>query len=209
MPSRNTVKQYDTYTYYHVYNRGVAKQAIFIDKEDYAVFLSLLKRYLGEAPALDKKGREYEWLANDIVVAAFCLMPNHFHILVYQIELGAVTRLLRAVCGTYTVYFNKKYTRVGSLFQGIFKASMIRHDAYLVYISRYIHRNPALYWEWEWSSLPYWTGERVAGWIHPELLMDMTPKAYREFMSDNPDYEATHEAVEMLLSSRPGGDRAW
>lgn len=108
MPSRNIVKLYDVNTYYHIYNRGIEKRKIFLDGEDYAVFLNLLKRYLDKEPVKDSKGREYFWLANDLQVVAFCLMPNHFHILLYQIEKDAMTKLLRAVCTSYTTYFNKK-----------------------------------------------------------------------------------------------------
>lgn len=79
-------------------------------------------------------------------------MPNHFHLLIYIHQEEAATKFLRAVCGAYTIFYNKKYNRVGPLFQGTYKASLIDRDDYLLYITRYIHRNPTDYKEWKYSS---------------------------------------------------------
>src|ERR1043166_5683188 len=125
MASRNLEKIYLEESVYHIYNRGINKRRIFLEDVDYAVFLNLLKRYLDKEPTKDRKGREYEWLHNRIELLAFCLMPNHFHLLLYQKDPEAMTRLLRGVCTSYTGYFNKKYKRMGPLFQDRFKASLI------------------------------------------------------------------------------------
>lgn len=200
MPSRNIVKQYDMDTFYHVYNRGVEKRKIFIDDNDYAVFLNLLKRYLDKEPVKDSKGREYDWLAKDLQLVAFCLMPNHFHLLIYQTELTAMTRLLRAVCTSYTSYFNKKYKRVGKLFQGHYKASRVQNETYLTYITRYIHRNPSQYNAWEWSSLPYWVGGRRSSWVKPDVLKNMSNEQYRAFMDDDVDFRSSVEKIQADLA---------
>lgn len=201
MPSRNIVKRYDVNTYYHVYNRGVEKRKVFLDAEDYTVFLNLFKRYLNDRPATDNKGREYDWLAKDVELIAFCLMPNHFHLLLFQIEIDAVTKLLRSVCSAYTTYFNKKYKRVGTLFQGTFKASNIYDDVYLAYITRYIHRNPARYMTWEWSSLTYWLNEKHAAWVKPQRLNDRTSSQYLEFVCDEGDFESSLEEMGDIISN--------
>ena len=199
MPSRNIVKLYDTDTYYHVYNRGVEKRKIFIDDQDYYVFLSLLRRYLGEEPCVRSQRREYDWLAEDIEVVAFCLMPNHFHLLVYQIEIGSVTRLIRAVCSSYATYFNKKYHRVGSLFQGNFKAIRVNDDGYLLHLTRYIHRNPYDYLNWRWSSLDYWLGKSSVSWVKPDRLSDSSDETYLEFIQDDDDYKSTKENISSAM----------
>jgi putative transposase len=178
-----------------VYNRGVEKRNIFIEDEDYAVFLNLFKRYLSDYPVTDNKGREYDWLTNKVEIIAFCLMPNHFHILFYQIEIDAITKLLRSVFSAYTTYFNKKYNRVGSLFQGVFKASKIYNDNYLIYITRYIHRNPSQYMTWKWSSLNNWLGNKHAEWIKPQRLNNTTPDKYIEFITDDQDYRLSLEEI--------------
>lgn len=191
MPSRNIVKKYDADCYYHVYNRGVEKRKIFIDDEDYSVFVNLFKRYLSDKPTKDSKGREYNWLSNDVELVAFCLMPNHFHMLLYQMEIGAITKLMRSICSTYTIYFNKKYNRVGTLSQAKFKASKIDSEVHLIHVSRYIHRNPKDYMEWEWSSLGYWMNSKKAEWVKPERLCDMSIDKYVNYIKDEDGYTST------------------
>ena len=69
-------------------------------------------------------------------------MTNHFHLLIHQVTQTGVTEFVRALCTSYSMYFNKKYHRVGHLFQGVFKAAHVDRDAYLLHLTRYIHRNP-------------------------------------------------------------------
>ena len=198
MPSRNRVKIYAEEAYYHVYNRGVNGSNIFIDGKDYAVFLNLLKRYLAQKPSKDKKGREYLSLYGQIELLAFCLMPNHFHLLVYQDNRDAMTQLLRGVATSYSTYFNKKYDRFGPLFQERFKASMITNDAYLQHISRYIHLNPmdaqqGNYLEYPYSSIGYYVGRQSASWVVPARIYDDTERdQYVAFLQD---YEDMHDLL--------------
>ena len=203
MPSRNTLKDYTHDTYYHVYNRGVAKQSIFKDDNDYAVFLNLLKRYLGTEPTKDKQGREYPWLHNDIKLLAICPMPNHSHLLLDQNEPKSITALLQGVCTSYTMYFNRKYKRVGHLFQGRFKASTIANDAYLEHISRYIHLNPKDYLKWNYSSLPYYLGKKKAEWISPQPILEIIPQnQYLKFLSDYKNHKEMLEHLEFELADK-------
>ncbi|MEI7918534.1 MAG: transposase [Candidatus Saccharibacteria bacterium] len=195
MPGRNIVKRYSTDSYYHVYNRGVEKRAIFIDDQDYAVFVALLKRYLDINADGGSRGRSYVDVKDGVDVISFCLMPNHFHLLLYQIELGAITKLMRAVCSSYSTYFNKKYQRVGALFQGKFRAVPVLSNAYLQYISRYIHLNPTNYLDWEWSSLKYWLGDKSALWIKPERINDMDRNQYLDYLQDDNDFINSVEEI--------------
>lgn len=196
MPSKNIQKPDVKDTFYHVYNRGVNKRTIFKEPNDYRVFFSLLKRYLSSEPQLDRSNREYPNYSKDIEVLAICLMPNHFHLLCYQIEKGAMTKLLRGICTSYTMYFNKKYDRVGHLFQERFKASMISNDAYLLHISRYIHLNPKNA-KWEYTSLPYYLGKQKAEWIQPEKILEMfeDTNEYQEFLDDLRGYRESMKEI--------------
>ena len=201
MPSRNTVKEYDVNSYYHVYNRGVEKRVIFEDNEDYTVFLNLLKRHLGSEVSYDSSGREYERLDEEMSLVAFCLMPNHFHLLIYQVEADAMTRLMRKVCTAYSSYFNRKYKRVGRLFQGTYKASRIRDEGYLAHITRYIHLNPEDYLGWEWSSLPAYLGYRQYEWLHPEQVLDsQSQKQYLQFIEDYRDHRVMLKKIQAELA---------
>lgn len=197
MPSRNIEKIYVHDTFYHIYNRGVNKRRIFIDDQDYAVFLNLLKRYLSETAIKDSKGRTYESLHGKVELVSFCLMPNHFHMLLYLHEPAAITRLLRSVVGSYTVYFNKRHGRVGHLFQDRFKAVEIDNDSYLSHISRYIHLNPVSYKTWDYTSLPYYLGEKYATWVQPDRILELfdNVEQYAEFVDD---YVANKEMLDEI-----------
>lgn len=204
MPSKNIVRQFDTDSYYHIYNRGVEKRKVFLDSQDYTVFLSLLKRHLDNEPHRDKSGRVYKQY-KDVELLAFCLMPNHFHLLVYQGEdTQAYGRLLHSVSTAYTMYFNRRHKRVGYLFQGKFKAVKIDKEDYLQHISRYIHMNPKDYTKYEWSSLPYYLENRQTGWLQPQRIMGLfgdSSKEYKEFMAD---YEGQKIILEEIKSQLAG-----
>lgn len=201
MPSRNIIKHYAGDAVYHIYNRGVEKRNIFIEEDDYAVFLNLLKRYLSPEPSADKLGRISRTYYGEIELMAFCLMPNHFHILVWQKNPDGITKLMQSVCTSYTGYFNKKYKRVGSLFQGRYKASHITSDGYYQHISRYIHLNPLDikqgFEKYPYSSLPYYLGRQEAKWVRPQkVLSDFNDSSdYLKFVRD---YEAQKEILDQL-----------
>lgn len=173
---------YDAPAYYHVYNRGASKLPIFKDDADKAKFISLLARHLDKtAQQRDTNGKEYEKYSAEL--AAFCLMDNHFHLLLFQqADTTAVSKLLKSVCTAYTMYFNRRHRHQGTIFQGVFKASRIDDESYLQHITRYIHLNPFDYMEYRWSSLPYYLGTAAPAWLNPQVVHDMTPAQYRNFM---------------------------
>lgn len=198
MPGRNINKTYLEESYYHIYSRGVNKEAIFRQEEDYSVFLNLFKRYLNEEPTKDNKGREYPWYHRDIELLAFCLMPNHVHLLVFQHSLTGMTQLLKSIMTTYSMYFNEKYKRVGPVFQSRFRASLINKDNYLQHISRYIHLNPLIYQEWQFSSLPYYLGEKDAKWIKPDKILELFNNNHQEYANFLADYQGHKKILDEL-----------
>lgn len=203
MPSRNVVKEYAPDSYYHVYNRGVNKQTIFAEDADYIVFLGLLKRRLSKEPTVDRYGRQTPHYKDEIELLAFCLMPNHFHLLVYQHDDSkAVAKLLQSVCTAYTMYFNRKHKRVGRLFQGNFKGSRVTSDEYLQHISRYIHLNPKNYKKYEWSSLPYYLGTMRAEWVSPDPVLGLfAGDNYSKFLEDYEAYKASLDEIKDELAN--------
>ena len=149
MPARNIVKIYIDNGYYHIYNRGVGKRNIFKDSQDYTVFLGYIKDaldkpvdYLSQGATLYELSRIPKNFFNQIQLLAYCLMPNHFHLLLSQLLKDNMTDFLRSISTRYSMYFNKKYNRVGGLFQGHYKAVQVLNDSYLLHLSRYIHMNP-------------------------------------------------------------------
>ncbi len=140
---------------YHIYNRGVDKRNVFMDDEDFLRFVHDLFEFnneeavsnLGinlktnkykEVGIISKKSKPRKVLV-DILV--YCLMDNHFHLLVRQKTEHGITEFMRKVGTGYTNYFNKKYNRQGSLFQGRFKSVNVNKSAHLMYLPIYIHLN--------------------------------------------------------------------
>jgi REP element-mobilizing transposase RayT len=201
MPKRNRIKVYGADHYYHVYNRGVNKQDIFREPEDYFYFLSLFKRYLSEEEFKDSSGRPYIKFDDSVELIAFCLMPNHFHLLCYLKEPTGLVKLLQGALTAYSMYFNKKYRRSGGLFEGPFLASRITNDGYLWHVSRYIHLNPldtgSGFVQYPYSSISYFSRDRHADWLHVERLVttDSERAQYLEFVAD---YETMHEDMKLL-----------
>lgn len=193
MPAKNTIKQFVENGYYHVYNRGVEKRNIFQDPQDYAVFLKYLKKYLdpdlGSDPLWKRKS-----LAQEIDLLAFCLMPNHFHLLLKQSTINGITKLMRAVCTNYVMYFNVKYQRVGGLFQGKYKAALVLDDAYLLHVSRYIHLNPYIgsdpLVDYPYSSYKNYLGQRHSSWVKSEEMLAFFKSAQKTSFRDYLSYQS-------------------
>lgn len=191
MPAKNTVKQFIKNGYYHAYNRGVEKRLIFQDLQDYSVFLHFLKKYLD--PTLEIKGSDPHPLSKEVELLAFCLMPNHFHLLVKQKSLDGITKLIRAVCTNYVMYFNNKYDRVGTLFQGKYKAASVEEDIYFLHLSRYIHLNPYPGSDpitYSFSSYSYYLGNKKAAWVKPEEILSFFKIARKTYLKDCLSYQS-------------------
>lgn len=138
--------------YYHIYNRGTDKRTIFLENHDYQRFSALLYACNGIAPVDIAKhfrqGRSFADLFEIdrgetlVDIVAYCLMPNHFHLLVREKEEGGIAKFMGKLSTGYSMYFNKKNDRSGALFEGRFKAKHIDMDEYLKYLFAYIHLNP-------------------------------------------------------------------
>ena len=132
--------------YYHIYNRGNSKQAIFRDKNDYKHFIHLL--YLSNTTRnfvvryIKKDYVDFDRKSQLVSIGAWVLMPNHFHLILSQKEDNGISKFMQKLTTAYSMYFNKKYTRTGSLFEGKFKSKHIADDRSLKYLFSYIHLNP-------------------------------------------------------------------
>jgi putative transposase len=186
MPSRNVVKQDAPESFYHLYARGINRQKIFRDQADFVKFLQLFERYLSLQETKSSAGVSFPNYYNRLELLAFCLMPNHFHLLIYQRQPGVMSQFMRSLLTSYSMYFNKKYKRTGPLFESRYKASLISDDAYLEHISRYIHLNPRNWQTYEYSSLPYYLHQISDEWIRPGHILSqfVTPAEYVQFMED-------------------------
>lgn len=205
MPSKNVIRQYTENAYYHVYNRGVEKRTIFLDEQDYRMFLYYLFVYLVSLDTVLHHYPKLRWnlkqhnLYGKVELLAYCLMPNHFHFLVKQVEADTITKLMRQVTNAYTFYFNKKYDRVGALLQGIFKAALVSSEPYLLHLSRYIHQNCSdldlaamgcTLNTYPWSSYPCYLGQKRSLFVNPSFILSYFSVkhqqfSYQEFVESN------------------------
>ena len=137
---------------YHIFNRGVEKRKIFLDEQDKFRFIHDLFEFNNEDPTQNIYYRLPDLQSRKIKakkprkliveILAFCLMPNHFHLLLRQKKENGITEFMRKLGTGYTNYFNLKYKRSGVLYQGKFKAVPVIKEAHLIYLPHYIHLNP-------------------------------------------------------------------
>lgn len=139
MPARNVIKEYVPESFYHVYTRGVNKQKIFYDETDYHYFRSLFERYLSPEQKKSKDGIPYPHFSKRIKLLSYCLMANHFHLLVYQDNANDLQQFMKSLITSYSRYFNLKHKRTGSVFESRYKAVRIDTSQCLEHITRYIH----------------------------------------------------------------------
>lgn len=128
--------------HYHCFNRGVDKRIIFVDQQDYVYFLQLL-RHLNTSEVLGslRLHKNKEQINPPVSILSYCLLPNHYHLLLRSNIDGGVSKYLQRIAGGYTMYFNQKYHRSGSLFQGKFKANHIANDQDLRQVLAYVRYN--------------------------------------------------------------------
>jgi putative transposase len=201
MPGKNVVKVFVEDSYYHLYNRGWNKTKIFLDKADYQYFEWLLERTLSPKPVNDPKGRQFNWLTESVNLNAYCLMPNHFHMLVHQITADGIVKLMSSVCTSYTMYFNKKYKRRGPLFENTYRGVLIEHNTYLQHISRYIHLNPHSFRTWPYSSYHDYL-QSPRSWINTVPILELfSNKAdYNSFVLDYEEMQRSLEQIKGTLA---------
>lgn len=137
--------------FYHIYNRGVEKRQIFLEKNDYFRFIHDLYEFNDTQPAQNLfykipsfHSYEVEPRKREVLVEilAFCLMPNHFHLMVRQLQENGIIEFMQKLGTGYTMFFNKKYQRVGPLFQGRFRAAAVTQESHLLHLPMYMHLNP-------------------------------------------------------------------
>lgn len=201
--------------YYHILNHGIDGRNIFMDETDYDRFLESLKEFNTTEITTIQSCRYYRNRIPKqptipfqplVKILCYCLMPNHFHLLLKQLAESSIREFMRKIGAGYANYFNLKYERRGHLFEGAFTAVPILKENQFLHISRYIHLNALDLFEpcwrdgkindWEktkkilenypWSSYSIFIGKRAADFCHPELLGEIfqKPDDYENFVKD-------------------------
>jgi len=206
--------------YYHIYNRGSDKRDIFMEEKDCERFLECLREFntakninirdlrdskspmfnLGESPKLNIGD-------NLVAILCYCLIPNHFHLILKELVDGGIAKFMQKLSTGYTKYFNKKYNRSGHLFQGRYKFKEIDADFYLTYLTGYIHINPVkarlvkLPEQYKYSSYLDYIGKKETDFLDfkPEEL-EIKIDDYKKFIVDlMNDKEALEKVKDVSL----------
>lgn len=211
MPYRQTV--FVNEYFYHVFNRGSNKQPVFLAERDYRRFLDTLMYYQfsGPKPKFSTharfKKKDYTFNQKIVDIVSYCLMPNHFHLLIKQQQDNGVIEFISKSINSYTKYFNAKHNRSGPLFQGEYKAVYIESEEQLVHVSRYIHLNPyvagivTIVENFPFSSYNHYLGKV----FDPLCLADSVlshftkPGDYKSFVDDHAIYAMDLERIKHLL----------
>jgi len=209
--------------YYHIYNRGVEKRNVFVEKNDYLRFMRMLFLANGEKPVTFRlvQGPSLNDVdvGNKIVaIGAYVLMPNHFHIFARETKESGITSFMKKLTTAHAMYFNKKYERIGPLFQGRFKAQHVNSDEYLKYLFSYIHLNPIKIIESSWketgitnikkaeaflNNYRYSSYSDYAAGYRPEKKI-LSPKEFPNYFENKHAFTSFHKEWLTLKSNYPG-----
>jgi putative transposase len=188
--------------YFHVYNRGVEKRKVFSNRHDYERFVLCLREFNNHDSFVEIRelvGADDPFSGNPISgeisgerdklveIVAYCLNPNHYHLLLKEVREGGVAKFMQRVGIGYTNYFNKKNNRSGVLFQGKYKKVEVKSNEQLLYLSAYVNANHYIHKidefdNWEYSSFFDYLGQRENGWCNTDPIL-------KQFKSNRKDYK--------------------
>ncbi|MCR4333746.1 MAG: transposase [Patescibacteria group bacterium] len=172
--------------WYHCYNRGIDKRIVFEDSRDYQRFVELL--YLANDEFPFHRGdigiHKFEEILKMprgkrlVSIGAFCLMPNHFHLVLKEVVEGGITAFMRKMGTAYTMYFNSRHERTGNLFLKPFQSRHVSTDRYFQHLINYVHCNPAVLYEPQWKTShivdPQFLGEHIVAYPYSSLGAHMS-----------------------------------
>lgn len=205
MPAKNLQRAGGDDIYYHVYNKGIESRIIFADESDFQVFLGYLEEYLStpNPPESTKQeftvnGRVFRGVPHQpknyfkkVELLAYSLKPNHFHLLLHEITQKSLQGFLRSLCTRYSMYFNRKYQRAGTLFEGPYKSVIVSGETGLSLLTRYLHK------EGGYSTYHEYLGSRVTPWVRSKVVLSIKNKEsnYKNFVEK---YEPNQKEKELL-----------
>lgn len=216
---------------YHIINRGNNSIPIFINNYDYQKFIQIMLYYqkpqtlrlskllqLPKSQRIKLKNFPQSNQTFLVEIIAYCLMPNHFHLLLKQTQNNGITTFMRLVQNSYCHYFNTKWNRKGTLFEGRFKSVLVETDEQLLHLSRYIHLNPYSSFlvkdvpslmEYKYSSLPEYLKMTASEICQKQIILDQFPTIndYKNFVLNQADYQRTLDQIKhqtLEYSTNPG-----
>ncbi len=214
--------------FHHIYNRGVDKRIIFTDRDDRERFFKSMFLFnsvepIGSLYELAFNHRELGGRTAKLVnIIAYCLNPNHFHFILEQVNDGGISEFMKRLSGGYTWYFNHRYKRNGSLFQGKFKDVHINSNEYLLHVSAYVNLNDRVHQlggqtaklvesKSSWSE---YVGNSMEHFCEKEIILEQfrSKKEYKKFAKDSLenilDRRSEINDISDLLLEQLGGSTA-
>lgn len=212
---------------YHVYNRSVAKQPIFVKIKDLQRAFELIDYYrFSKTPLryshyirlpLEQRNSYLQQLLSTanlhVEILAFCIMPNHFHLLLKEKMERGLSTFMRNVQNSYAKYFNTKYNRSGSLFQAMFKSVRIESDEQFLHVNRYIHLNPLTSFllknfreleKYPWTSYIDYIGNRHISFITKKYVLKLLSlEKFKTFTLDQVNYQKQLAKIKHLTLEKP------
>ena len=196
---------------YHILNRGVAHSPVFVNRYDYKRFINSIKLYQFQSPPVNcsrfinltenEKEKNLKNLTKQVEILSYCLMPNHFHLILKQKEENGIAEFMRYSANSYGKYFNEKHNRKGPLFEGRFRAVRVESEEQLLHLGRYIHLNPYSaflvkkiedLFDYPYSSMREHLGLSDERLCQKEIIMKAfggSIKKYKNFIVDQADYQ--------------------
>lgn len=206
---------------YHIINRGVASMPIFLDERHYQRCLDTLIYYQQESPKikfsyfsrqqfLNKNTKQEEPKQNLVKIISFCLMPNHFHLLLEQSIDNGISNFMRLFSNSYTHYFNTKNKRIGPVFQGVFKSVLVETEQQLLHLSRYIHLNPFTAGivkninsldKYQYSSYPEFINQTNNHYCQKDIVLSYfkSKNSYMNFVHDHADHQRNLHSIKKVM----------
>lgn len=222
MPGRNIVLANNEI--YHIFNRGIASQLVFFNKRTYEraietifyyqnkntpiKYSKFLKLSMSERSDLLKESRKRkDWL---VEIISYCLMPNHFHLLLKQLVDNGISKFVGDFTNSYTRYINTKQERNGPIFEGKFKSVRVETEEQLLHVQRYIHLNPYTSYliktiedleTYTYSSFPEYTGKHNSDFCSKDIILGnfKNISSYKKFIFDQADYQRQLANMRHLL----------
>lgn len=212
MPRRKTI--ITTGEIYHIFNRSVAGIPIFKGERENKIFLQAMRFYLQPKPptrfSIYRKSPNSFPISVDkkiVTIISYCLMPNHFHLLLKQNQDNGIVQFIQRVTNSFAHYFNIKYKRKGHVFEDKFKAVHIDNVEQLMHLSRYIHLNPVTSFivedpsDYPNSSYRIYLSLETSEVVDPSVVLInfSSPEKYREFVLSRKDYQRKLDEIKHLL----------
>lgn len=223
MPVKFRHKEYVAGGIYHIYNRGIDGRKVFGEEEDYQKFLELIENYVTKPkeggggifkenkPSVSERKSQMN-LEGEVDVIAYCLMPDHFHLVVKQNSQDGLTKLMRRVATAYVMYFNQKQGRRGPLFENIFRAVAVQPKS-LLPLSIYLHLHPVTPMrrkfgpvvtvtstrpeDYKYSSIGCYIGIIIFIWINTGII-NIQPDQYKRYI-DQPQINLFDDIKDLLF----------